>query len=97
MDNIPRCTCGAAIKPDVVLFEEMLPEDAWQSSLQAIRQANTLIVAGTSLTVYPAASLVHEFSGDNLIIINRDETSSDSLATMIIRESIAEVLDALVD
>ena len=97
MDAVPQCTCGATIKPDVVFFEEMLPEEAWQQSLDAIRRANTLIVAGTSLTVYPAASLVHEFSGENLIIINRDETDSDSLATMIIRDSIAEVLDALVD
>ena len=97
MPTIPKCHCGGIIKPDVVFFEEMLPEDAWQKSLDAIRQANTLIVAGTSLSVYPAASLITEFSGENLIIINRDETGAEDMATIVIRDSFAEVLDQVVN
>ena len=68
----PICTCGGKIKPDVVLYGEMLPEDAFSKGIEAIEQADTLIVGGTSLTVYPAAGMINAFHGKNLIIINKD-------------------------
>ena len=71
MDKV-ICTCGGMIKPDVVLYGEMLPEEAFNKSIEAISNADTLIVGGTSLTVYPAAGMINAFNGKNLIIINKD-------------------------
>ncbi|MBR6073567.1 MAG: NAD-dependent protein deacylase [Bacilli bacterium] len=71
MDKV-ICTCGGMIKPDVVLYGEMLPEEAFNKSIEAIGNADTLIVGGTSLTVYPAAGMINAFNGKNLIIINKD-------------------------
>ena len=89
---VPLCTCGGWIKPDVVLYEEGLEEDVLAAAVGYLRRADMLIVAGTSLTVYPAAGLVQYFRGKNLVLINRDATPMDSLARLVIREKVGEVL-----
>ncbi|NMA51302.1 MAG: NAD-dependent protein deacylase [Mollicutes bacterium] len=92
--DIPRCTCGGIIKPDVVLYGEPLPE-SFNLANKYISEAETLIVAGTSLTVEPASSLVKSFNGKNLIIINNDRTPYDHLATLIINDSLKNVINKL--
>jgi NAD-dependent deacetylase len=94
-DGIPRCSCGGLIKPDVVLYEEGLPEDKWLASIKAISECDTLIVGGTSLTVYPASSLIRYFRGTNLILINRDPTPFDSLANLVINDSLGKVFKTI--
>ena len=94
-DGIPYCDCGGVIKPEVVLYEEPLPEETVSQALADIRGADTLIVAGTSLTVYPAASYIRYFGGDHMILINRDATPYDSIADLVIHEKVGEVLDRL--
>ena len=89
--GIPLCSCGGVIKPDVVLYEEGLDEDILKSSIVAIRNAELMIVAGTSLTVYPASSLINYFRGENLVLINRDVTPYDSKADLVINESLGKV------
>lgn len=91
--GVPRCDCGGIIKPEVVLYEEPLPEDTVMQALDDIRRADTLIVAGTSLTVYPAASYVRYFGGENMILINRDKTQYDHIANLVIHDKVGEVLD----
>lgn len=91
-EGVPLCDCGGIIKPDVVLYEEALPEDTVMQALDDIRQADTLIVAGTSLTVYPAASYVRYFGGDHMILINRDATPYDHMADLVIHDKVGEVL-----
>ena len=93
--GIPHCTCGGVIKPDVVLYEEGLDEDIISGAVHAIRNADLMIVAGTSLTVYPAAGLLRYFRGKNLVLINRDTTPYDSEATLVIHDSIGKVLNGL--
>ena len=90
-NGIPLCSCGGVIKPDVVLYEEGVDEDILKSSIEAIRNAELMIVAGTSLTVYPASSLINYFRGENLVLINRDVTPYDSKADLIINESLGKV------
>ena len=92
-DDIPHCTCGGIIRPDVVLFEESLNQDTIEKSIRAIREADVLIVGGTSLNVYPAAGMIRYYKGDMLILINKSETSYDRQANLIIREPIGETLD----
>lgn len=92
--DVPLCECGGIIKPDVVLYEEGLSEEVLEGAINAIQIANTLIVAGTSLTVYPAAGLVRYFRGDNLVLINRDVTSMDKNADLVIHDSVGKVLKA---
>lgn len=94
-EGIPRCTCGGIIKPDVVLYEESLDDATVEGAVRAIENADTLIVAGTSLTVYPAAGMLRYFSGDHLVLINRDETPMDHLASLVIRDKVGEVLDGI--
>lgn len=94
-EGIPLCSCGGRIKPDVVLYEEGLDEDVLSASIHHLRLADTLIVAGTSLTVYPAAGLIRYFKGKHLILINRDATPMDGLATMILHENVGQVLSRL--
>jgi NAD-dependent deacetylase len=94
-DGVPRCSCGGILKPDVVLYEEALPEDTVTQALKDIRSADTLIVAGTSLTVYPAASYIRYFGGDHMILINRDATSYDHIADLVIHDKVGEVLGSL--
>ena len=93
-DGIPRCPkCGAIIKPDVVLYEEGLDEYTLYSAVHAIKQADLLIVGGTSLVVYPAAALIDCFNGKHLVLINKESTSKDSRADLVIHDSIGKVLD----
>lgn len=91
-EGIPKCECGGVIKPDVVLYEEGLDGNTIQESIQAIREAEMLIVGGTSLVVYPAASFIDYFQGKYLVVINKGETSRDRQADLCIRDSIGEVL-----
>ena len=92
-DGIPRCeSCGATVKPDVVLYEEPLDESVMAAALDSISRADLLLVAGTSLVVYPAAGFVNCFKGDHLIIVNRDPTPRDALADLRIRANIGDVL-----
>ena len=96
-EGIPRCTCGGMVKPDVVLYEEGLDETCIEGSLRAIRQADMLIVAGTSLTVYPAAGLIRDYRGSRLVLINRDATPYDSYADLVLHRSLGEVFSQLED
>ena len=90
-NGIPRCTCGGIIKPDVVLYEEGLNEEILRKSIIAINKADLLIVAGTSLTVYPASGLIDYFKGKNLVLINRDVTPFDNRADLVIHEALGKV------
>ncbi len=91
--NVPKCeACGGVVKPDVVLYEEALNEDVISGAVRAISQADTLIVGGTSLVVYPAAGLIQYFRGKDLILINKSQTQYDSKATLVINDSIGKVL-----
>lgn len=90
-NGIPRCSCGGIIKPDVVLYEEGLDQTVIEGAVQAIAQADLLIIGGTSLTVYPAAGLIRYYRGSHLVLINRDETSMDGEADLVIREPIGQV------
>lgn len=94
-DGVPHCDCGGVIKPEVVLYEEALPEDTVTAALSDIRCADTLIVAGTSLTVYPAASYIRYFGGGHMILINRDQTQYDGMADLVIHDKVGEVLSQL--
>lgn len=89
--SIPYCKCGDIIKPDVVLYEESLDNSVVSSAIHAISNCDTLIVAGTSLTVYPASSLIHYYKGNNLILINKDVTPYDNLATLVMHEKLGDV------
>lgn len=93
-DGVPRCDeCGGIVKPDVVLYEEGLDEQTMENAVNAIRKADTLIVGGTSLAVYPAAGLLRYFRGDNLVVINKQPTSADAMANLLIHEPIGRTLD----
>ncbi len=92
---IPRCDCGGVIKPDVVLYEEGLDDQTVTGAVDAIRQADMLIVAGTSLRVYPAAGLLRYFRGKYLILVNRDATELDSRCNLVIHGNIADVFEAV--
>lgn len=95
--GVPKCDkCGGTVKPDVVLYEEGLDSDVINGAVRAISQADTLIIGGTSLVVYPAAGLIDYFNGDNLILINKSETSADSRADLVINDDIADVMDKAV-
>ena len=95
VDAIPVCPCGGRIKPDVVLYEEGLDNDVVSGAVHAISKADLLIVAGTSLTVYPAAGLVRYFRGKHLVLINRDATPMDSECDLVIHDKVGEVLSSL--
>ena len=90
---VPTCTkCGGAVKPDVVLYEEGLDDSIIKGAVDAISKADTLIIGGTSLVVYPAAGLINYFNGENLVLINKSSTSADSKADLVINDSIGKVL-----
>lgn len=91
-NGIPRCECGGIIKPDVVLYEESLNNHTIQQTIQAISQADMLIIGGTSLVVYPAAGFINYFNGKYLVVLNKSATSRDDQADLCIREPIGEVL-----
>ena len=94
-DIIPRCSCGGIIKPDVVLYEEGLDEDTVNGAINAISDADMLIIGGTSLVVYPAASFIRYFRGKYLVIINKDATSYDRNANLVIHEKLGSVFSKL--
>lgn len=90
--GVPVCDkCGGRVKPDVVLYEEGLDSGVIDGAVRAISEADTLIVGGTTLIVYPAAGLIHYFKGKNLVLINMSATSADNSADLVIREPIGEV------
>ena len=93
-ENVPKCeTCGAVVKPDVVLYEEPLDDQIFYDAISAIQEADTLIIGGTSLVVYPAAGLIDYFRGKHLVLINKSVTSADRRADLVINDSIEQVLD----
>ena len=92
--GVPRCDCGGVIKPDVVLYEESLNEDTMMRAVSAIRQADVLIIGGTSLTVYPAAGLVRYYRGHKLVVINKTELSGAG-ADLTICQPIGQVMSRL--
>ena len=95
-NGVPHCEkCGGRVKPDVVLYEESLPEETLTRSVNAIANADLLLVGGTSLTVYPAAGLLRYFRGDHLVLLNRDATPMDEQADLCIREPIGKVLEQI--
>ena len=93
--GVPKCECGGVIKPDVVLYEEGLDDKTVSDALTAIQNCDTIIIAGTSLTVYPAAGFVRYFRGNNIVLINRDETSFDNSANLVFHEKVGELLDKI--
>ena len=93
--GVPACPCGGVIKPEVVLYEEGLDDDVLSASVHHIRRADTMIVAGTSLTVYPAAGLLRYFRGRHLVLINRDATPMDGSADLVIHDSVGKVFSTL--
>ena len=92
---MPKCSCGGTIKPDVVLYEEGLDQETIEKSVYYISRADVLIIGGTSLAVYPAAGLIDYYRGDKLVLINKQATSRDSQARIVIQAPIGEVLDRL--
>lgn len=93
--GVPRCECGGIIKPDVVLYEEMLDDNAITKAVKFISEADVLIIGGTSLNVYPAAGFINYFKGSHLVIINKASTPADKQADLVINEPIGEVLGSL--
>ena len=93
--GVPKCSCGGTVNPDVVLYEEGLDQNTIEKSVMAIHKADLLIVAGTSLTVYPAAGLINYYQGNRLVLINRDSTPYDSQADLVIHDSLGNVFSKL--
>jgi NAD-dependent deacetylase len=94
-EAVPRCSCGGIIKPEVVLYEEGLDEDVLSRAVSYIRNADVLIVGGTSLSVYPAAGLINYYKGNKLVLVNKSATPYDSEADLLIAEKIGEVFASL--
>ena len=95
MDNVPKCSCGGIIKPDVVCYGESLDSGVLNAAMNAIARADMLIIGGTSLVVYPAAGLIDLFEGKHLVLINKTPTQRDDLADLIIRDPIGQVFSEL--
>lgn len=93
--GVPRCSCGGVIRPDIVLYEEPLDDDVMRDAIRYIRNADVLIIGGTSLNVYPAAGLINYYRGSKLVLINLSETPYDSYADLIIHEKIGEVFSQI--
>ena len=96
-EGVPRCECGGIVKPDVVLYGEVLDGEVIEGALTAIAGADLLIVAGTSLSVYPAAGFVSYFGGGDIVLINRDPTPLDSRASLVIRDPVGEVMREMME
>lgn len=94
-EGVPRCSCGGIIKPDVVLYEEGLDSGILREAMEAVAEADMLIVGGTSLVVYPAAGLIDLYHGRKLVLLNRDETPADARADLVIHGSIGEILSRI--
>ncbi|MBS4936911.1 NAD-dependent protein deacylase [Lachnospiraceae bacterium oral taxon 096] len=95
--GIPKCDCGGIIKPDVVLYEESLDEDTINDALCDIRNAEVLIIGGTSLVVYPAAGFIQYYDSNQLVLINKSKTNVDNQANLVLHESIGKVLSEVVE
>lgn len=95
-EGVPHCECGGVIKPDVVLYGECLNDETVEGAVRAIREADLLIVGGTSLVVYPAAGLINYYRGDRLVLINLQPTSADRMANLTIHDKVGEVLGQIV-
>ena len=93
--GVPRCTCGGVIRPDIVLYEEPLDDDVVSSAIHYIRNADVLIIGGTSLNVYPAAGLINYYQGNKLVLVNRSETPADRYADLVIHEKIGQVFSQI--
>ena len=93
--GVPRCGCGGVIRPDIVFYEEALDEDDISNAIRYIRNADVLIIGGTSLVVYPAAGLIDYYRGHKLVLVNKGVTSQDSYADLVIHEKIGEVFSQL--
>ena len=93
--DIPKCSCGGIIKPDVVLYEEGLDEDTIKNSIRAIASCDLLIIGGTSLNVYPAAGFINYFRGKHMVLINKDITQYDHLCDLVIHDSIGKVFEQI--
>ncbi len=93
--GVPKCECGGVIKPDVVLYEEGLDDKTVNGAINAISRADTLIIAGTSLSVYPAAGFIRFFGGSTTVLINRDETPFDSQADLVYHQKVGELMDQI--
>ena len=93
--DVPRCSCGGVIRPDIVLYEEGLDQDILYRSVELIRNADMLIVGGTSLNVYPAAGLINYYRGNKLVLVNRSATAYDAYADLVIHDTIGEVFDQI--
>ena len=94
-EGVPRCSCGGVIRPDIVLYEEPLDDEIVSSAIRYIRNAEVLIIGGTSLNVYPAAGLINYYRGNKLVLINLSPTPYDSYANLVIHEKIGEVFASL--
>ncbi len=95
-DKIPHCKkCGGIVKPDVVLYEEGLDEKVIEGAIHAISNADTLIIGGTSLVVYPAAGFIRSFRGANLVMINKSETAADANCDLVIHDSLGKVFEKI--
>lgn len=93
--DVPKCECSGIIKPDVVLYEEVLDSKVLNGAINAIKNSDCLVVVGTSLTVYPAAGLVQYFLGENLVVINKQTTQYDNYAKLVFNEDIISVIEKL--
>ena len=93
--NIPLCSCGGIIKPDVVLYQEQLDEKVLEKSIKALEKADLLIIGGTSLTVYPASGLIRYFRGKNIVLINKDITTFDNRANLVINEKLGKIFEKI--
>ena len=96
-EGVPRCECKGKIKPDVVLYEEILPQKILLKSMKAIKEADMLIVGGTSLSVYPACELIQYYEGNKLVLINKDDTKMDIKADLFIKDNFGKVMGQALD
>lgn len=96
-EGVPECECGGYIKPDVVLYDEGLDHKILAGAVKAIMQADVLIIGGTSLAVYPAAGLIDYYKGDKLVLINKESTSQDEKANLVINDSLGKVFSSVVE
>ena len=94
-EGVPRCECGGVVRPDIVFYEEPLKDEDVQRAVHFIRNADVLIIGGTSLVVYPAAGLINYYRGHKLVLVNRGSTGADSYADLVIHEKIGEVFSQL--
>lgn len=94
-EDFPRCSCGGMIRPDVVMYGEMLDDDVVSGAVTDIASCDMLIIAGTSLSVYPAAGLIRYFRGKHLVIINKTATDADACCSLVIRDPVGQVLDKI--